>query len=222
VRHFFSPELRVFNGMTAPIDPVIVRGFEPLCRGDLDPDDYAVIRPRNRDTWHSDIRWISAARPETFRKFEAVFEASGIPELMAPYLDIDREVRLYAGFLVVRSLCAEPYFHVDWKQLNNEAFTLLTPITANAGDFGLLYKTFDGAEAEYRYKSGEAIVFGDHFRHSTKPGRSSEPVAILCFEFGSDRMEHWDKVFDSMGTQTRLFRKPDGEFLRTDASRSTY
>jgi hypothetical protein len=221
MRHFFNQELRVFNAMTAPIDPAITREFEPLCRGGLNPTDYDVVKPSGRN-WHSDIHWISAATPETFRKFESAFERSGIPELMAPYMDLEHEVRLYAGFLVVRSLCTEPYFHVDWKKLNNEAFTLLTPITDNAGDFGLLYKTYDGSEAEYRYTSGEAIVFGDHFKHSTKPGRSDQPVAMLCFEFGSDRMEHWDKVYDSMGTQARLHRKPDGEFIRADGSRISY
>jgi hypothetical protein len=68
--------------------------------------------------------------------------------------------------------------------------------------------------AEYAYRRGEAIILGDHFSHSTRPGASPEPVALLSFTFGTDRMEHWDKIALTAGRQSDLFRLPDGRFQR--------
>ena len=58
-------------------------------------------------------------------------------------------------------------------------------------------------------------MFGDIFRHSTKPGSSSKPVVLLCLEFGTDKLEHWDKIVRTVGHQTGLLRRPDGEFTRS-------
>jgi hypothetical protein len=210
VKHFFNPEMRVFNALTAPVDTAIVDEFVPLLSGDLDPamlDDY-----RTRPKWNSDLRWVSARNPEMFGRFEDAFRRLGVAERVEPYVAIDKEVRLFACVLHMRSRCDDTYFHSDWQGLNNDAFTLLTPITDNAAGFGLLYKQYDETIVEYEYKRGEAIIFGDLFCHSTKPGRSDEPVALLGFQFGSDRMEVWDRVLASVKNTTQLFRMPNGEF----------
>jgi len=99
--------------------------------------------------------------------------------------------------------------------LNNEAFTVLTPISDNARNFGLLYRKATGEIADYEYRSGEGILFGDNFLHSTKPGASDEPVALLCFQFGTDRMEHWPAIYAQMYRQVTQVRRPDGRFVRT-------
>ena len=213
MKHFFNPDLRVFNAMTADVDQNIVREFLPLCSGELDKSRFDVVTP-SAEKWNSDISWISAATPESFRLFESAFHRLGIPELVRDYLTVEHGVRLYFGSLIIRSRCTQPYFHVDWDRVNNEAFTMITPLAGSASEFGLLYETFDKKVAEYAYKPGEAIVFGDHFRHSTKPGQTGEDVALLCFEFGSDRMDFWDSIFASMGKQSLLFQKPDGSFFR--------
>jgi hypothetical protein len=215
MKHFFNPDLRVFNATAIPVDYAIVEEFKPLTKGDLDAADFDVIIARP-SKWKSDIRWISASNPTTFRIFESAFERLGIGAAVAAYLDIDREPRLYFGSLVVRGQCDEAYFHADWRGVDNDAFTFLTPITDNGEDFGLLYHNYRNEIAEYRYRTGEGIVFGDHFVHSTKPGTSDEPVALLCFEFGTDRMEHWDKVYGSINAQAHLFKLPNGEFQRFD------
>jgi hypothetical protein len=77
----------------------------------------------------------------------------------------------------------------------------------------MLYKKLNGTIAEYDYTIGEALIFGDHFIHSTKPGASDEPVVLLSFTFGTDKMEHWDKILHTAGYQSNLIRQPDGEFV---------
>jgi hypothetical protein len=32
------------------------------------------------------------------------------------------------------------------------------------------------------------LIFGDGFLHATKPGQSDEPVVLLSFTFGTDKM----------------------------------
>jgi len=213
VKNFLNPVLRVANAVTVNIDFEIVRPFSQIVNESANSDEFDVITPR-RSKWHSDIRWISARTPDSFRIFEEAFERLGLAASVAPYLDLDREPRLYFGSIIVRSRCDEPNFHTDWQNVGNRAFTALTPISDNASSFGLLYEDFKREVADYQYRTGEAIMFGDYFRHSTKPGRSEQPVAILSFEFGTDKMEYWDNIHASIRKQARLFRKPDGNFFR--------
>lgn len=212
MKHFLDPHLAAPNVLKVAVDHDIAREFLPLAQNSrLDPG-YAAVHP----PWESDIRWISASSPETFERFEDAFERLGIAAHVAPYLDLEREVRLYAGFLVMRGSCSEPNFHLDWERTNNEAFTLITPVSDNAAGFGLLYRKLNGEIGEYDYSPGEAIIFGDHFSHSTKPGQTDEPVVLLSFTFGTDKMVHWERIFRTAGYQSRLVRQPDGEFVRLD------
>jgi hypothetical protein len=209
VRHFLNESLVAPNVTTVPVDFGIIQELAPLASSTLPKAEFCIARP----PWRSDVRWISPRTVDGYRKFESIFERLGVAPHVAQYLDLDREVRVYAGFLVVRSECAEPDFHVDWEQTNNEAFTLITPLSTNTAGFGLLYRKLNGEIGEYDYKPGEAIILGDHFAHSTKPGRSDEPVVLLSFTFGTDKMEHWEKIQRTAGYQSALVRLPDGEFL---------
>lgn len=86
--------------------------------------------------------------------FQSAFDSLGIGTQAAPYLDLDKQVRLYAGFLVVRNRCSEAHFHVDWVRSNNEAFTCMIPASTNATQSGgCFYKQLTGAVGEYQYKS---------------------------------------------------------------------
>jgi hypothetical protein len=210
--HFVNRKLRAPNSMTVPVDPAIVGEFSAANYPKI--DGLRAVKPN----WQSDIEWIAPNVPEAHHVFESAFQRLGIAEHVRRFLDVEREVRLYSGFMVVRSECSAPNFHVDWIQTNNEAFTLLTPVSPVPEGFGLLYQTISGQIAEYDYKVGEAIVFGDYFNHSTKPGRSDEPVVLLCFEFGTDKMDHWDKIFATIGGQSAMLRRPDGEFMQTNLS----
>ena len=208
MKHFLNPDLLAPNVMTAAVDPAIVREFLPLCEGAADDPSLFTMHPG----WKSDIQWISANSIERFEMFESAFRRLGIAALVEPYLDLDKEVRLYAGFIIERSRCWDRNFHVDWMKTGNEAFTLLTPISDNASEMGILFEKLSRQIGSYAYKVGEAIVFGDNFLHSTQPGETAEPNYLLCFQFGTDRMEHWDKIVRTAGTQSQLIRQPDGAF----------
>ena len=211
MKHFLNSEMLAVNAKPIPVDPAIVAEFADASR--LPGRLISVVA--GADKWNSDIEWISADDEEAFKAFECAFHRLNIPEMAAPYIDVDKEVRLFAGFLVVRSRCTQPYFHTDWRNLNNEAFTVLTPVTDNAENFGLLYRKPTGEIGEYRYKIGEAIMFGDNFAHSTKPGESEEPVVLLCFQFGTDKMQYWPAINEQLNTQATQLRLPDGRLVRS-------
>ena len=210
MEQFINHAMLAPNVVTAGVDAAIVREFAALAAAKRDESDFATVDP----TWSSDLKWISANRPETFALFERAFERLDVARHVAQYLGVDEQARLFAGFLLIRTRCEAPHFHVDWSVSNNQAFTCITPVTDNAADFGLLYHKLTGETGEYRYEVGEAIIFGDHFSHSTKPGRSHAPVVLLCFQFGTDRMADWPPILASADTQSKLIRQPDGSFLR--------
>jgi len=210
MKHFINRDLLAPNVLTIPVDAAIVDEFAPIAADYSDRSRFYVQKPK----WSSDIVWVSANDEATFGLFQSAFDRMGIAAHVEPYLDLDRAVRLYCGFLVIRSRCAAADFHTDWVKTNNEAFTLNTPVVGQVDGFGLLYDRIDGTIGEYDYRRGEAIVLGDHFSHSTKPGASDEPVALLSFTFGTDRMEHWEKIKRTAGRQSDLYRLPDGRFER--------
>ena len=212
MKHFLNRDMLAPNVSTFAVDPQIPLGFRDPS---VLPGSFSTVRPSKRN-WHSDIQWISAADEDTFEIFQSAFDSLGIAAQAAPYLDLDKQVRLYAGFLVVRSRCSEAHFHVDWVHSNNEAFTCMIPASANATQSGLLYKQLTGAVGEYQYKAGEAIAFGENFAHSTKPGRFDEPVVLLCFEYGTDKMERWPNIYQTVGKQVTHLREPNGRFVRAD------
>jgi hypothetical protein len=208
VKHFVNQELNAPNVLKIKIDVEIVNELRVLFNTPLSDVDYCVSKPQ----WNSDIMWISPNSIVTFRIFYSIFKRIEVSRHVETYLDLDKKVRMYAGFLVVRSVCHQADFHFDWIDTDNEAFTLITPLSADPSGFGLLYQTLDGQTAEYDYKAGEALIFGDKFLHSTKPGHSADPVVLLSFTFGSDKMEHWDKIARTAGYQGNLLRLPNGHF----------
>jgi hypothetical protein len=215
--NFMNFELGAMNVLTAPVDPAIAARFQPLASASPPPDDYAVIRPK----WNSDIQWVSPNTEATFALFQAAFDEMGVAAMVAGRIAVDRAPRMYAGFIVLRTRCSAPNFHVDWTSTGTQAFTLITPISRNTKGFGLLYEKVTGSIGEYDYSPDEAILFSDDFSHSTKAGRSTEPVALLSFTFGTDRMEEWDRIVDTTGYQCLLIRQPDGQFAVTSPGLKT-
>lgn len=210
MKHFMNFDMGAPNVVTIPVDREVVGQFQTLAEGALAPDEYAVISP----PWHSDIKWISPNNATSFAAFEAAFDQLGIADHVAQYLDLEERPRLYNGFLLVRTTCSDTNFHVDWADAGNEAFTFITPLDERAQGFGLVYEKVNGSIGEYDYRPGEGILFGDKFVHSTKPGQSERPVALLCFQFGTDKMKHWDKIMETAGYQSLYIQQPDGRFAR--------
>jgi hypothetical protein len=210
VKKFINDEMMAPNVLRVPIDIGLAKQL-----GAIVTSRAARLKLYSHaPAWRSNVRWYSARFERDFRRFRSLFDKLEIAGHVEPYLDLAREVRLYNGFLVIRSRCTEPNFHVDWRDTNNEAFTLLTPLTDNGSGFGMLYKKLDGSIGEYDYKLGEALIFGDDFVHSTKPGVSNEPVVLLCFNFGTDKMGHWSKIQRTAARQSLLICRPDGQFQR--------
>jgi hypothetical protein len=207
VRHLFDPEWLARDVMRVAIDPAVPDSFAELA-ADPVPPGYHVERPG----WNSDVRWISAAEEGNFARFDAAFDALDVARHVLPHVDVDEVVRMYQGFVVLRSECRAPDYHTDWLDTGNQAFTLLTPIGDPVPGFGLSFVTITGETRSYDYRRGEALILGDNFLHSTQPGRSPRPAALLSFNFGTDRMEHWPAIRKTAGVQGGLVRRPDGVF----------
>ena len=207
MKNFFNEELQAPNVMTVSVDLEVAKEALVFC-SEASAETVSVVSPQ----WKSDIRWISPNSLHSFKTFYSIFKRLRIARHVREFVELSQDVRMYSGFLVTRSNCAQADFHVDWRDTGNEAFTLITPISENYKGFGLLYKRADGSTAEYEYKPGEAIIFGDSFLHSTKPGRADDPVVLLSFTFGSDNMQHWPKISKTAASQGNMVRMPDGRF----------
>jgi hypothetical protein len=212
MKQFHSEKFNASNVLTMDVDNTVVLEFAALLNQPLAAEHFHVTRPN----WHSDIEWLSPNSLLCFRYFLERFIRLGVAAHVEPYLDLDNACRMYSGFFVRRSSCQRADFHLDWVNTNNEAFTLITPVTANTKGFGLLYRQDDGVVAEYEYRIGEAIIFGDRFSHATKPGCSSDPVVLLSYTFGTDKMVHWHTIEPTGGNQGNLVRLPNGDLRVRD------
>ena len=173
--------------------------------------------------WSSDVGWCSADDQPTHDLFLSIFERMGLAKTFGPVISHgDGGVHLYSAFFVVRTSCTAPDLHVDYGDaVKTHALTLMTPLYEEYSaveDFQLLYTSEPGSKPRrYRYKLGEAIVFGAGFVHSTEPGvaplddsvGTRRAHAYLCFAFGSDREEHWSSIAETIdGNQTRQISRP--------------
>jgi hypothetical protein len=189
-----------------------IRHLKERFQSDEHAHKYAVTSP----DWSSDIKWISPNTIDEFKLFDRLFRDLGVADAVREYVDFEKEIRFFAGYFVTRSICEKADFHLDWFDANNEGFTLITPLTSNAGDHGLLYERKDGSIGEYRYEIGQAILFGDHFIHSTKPGKSDAPIVLFSMTFGTDKNEHLEKVSRSIFYAANIVRLPNGHFFVHD------
>jgi hypothetical protein len=210
MKYFFNDEMNAPNVLKVNVDASIVQELRRFSDLTDDNSAFAIHKPQ----WNSDICWISPNTAEMFDVFYSIFRRLNIAAHVKEFLDIENDVQMYCGFLVRRRACLMPNFHVDWVDTNNEAFTLITPLSDNTKNFGLLYQTQDGSIIEYEYKMGEALIFGDKFIHSTKPGWSEKATLLLSITFGTDKMQHWPKIAKTAATQSNLMRLPSGDFFR--------
>ena len=57
----------------------------------------------------------------------------------------------------------------------------------------------------------EAIVFGDGFEHATEPYPESESLRVmLSFTFGTDKVEHWNILKETIDCQSNYMILPCG------------
>ncbi|CAN5171432.1 hypothetical protein BH11PSE2_BH11PSE2_16090 [soil metagenome] len=224
-KQFINPQMRAPNVLEVDIPPGLIDSLKDVVRqvqairiksGDVVLDGGLTLHVTGPEGWDSDIRWISQADEAGYGFFEPLFRQSGVTDAVAEFIDYDRQIRLYSGFFVSRSLCSKPRFHADWVKGDNDAFTLIAPLTENCAGMGLVYRDITGREVDYPYRLGKGIVFGDHFVHATQAGRTSEPAVLLSFSFGTDRMENWPAISHTAAHQGICHRRPDGVFVRTE------
>ncbi len=157
------------------------------------------------------LLWVSSNSWQTYQQFERVFALFDFHDEIKERLDCDAMVRLYCGFFVVGDRADDETFHVDYRPGGN-AYTFLTPLFPIDPTHGnLLYKDEKGTTQTYRYKTGEAVIFGDQFEHGTQPYRQSDKTRVLfSLQLGTDKIEYWDILKQTIASQSRFLVLPCG------------
>jgi len=213
MKTFVNKHLNAHNVIELDVSQDIVNELVELFEMPLNENDFFVDSPG----WSSDVKWISQNSIKIYKVFLSTFKKLSIEEKLKTYIDYENEIIMYSGFFVTRSKCTSPNFHMDWTaETENNAFTLITPIIHPENGPNLIYVNCDGTVSTYRYRKGKALTFGTNFVHSTEPRLSNERSVLLCFTFGTDKIEHWPAISKTAETQGNLLRLPDGNFRVRD------
>lgn len=221
-KHFISKEFLAPNVLEIDVDPALI---EPCLK--LVPElrritgnklpvtlgDGLNLYVQGPATWSSDIRWVSQNDLASMAWFDALYHAIAPYRHVERYIAYDREIVLYSGSFITRSICRDFDWHQDWDKGENDAFVFLTPLSDACEAMRLVYSNLRGGTSEYTYRQGKGLIFGDHFIHSTAPGEAAEPEVLLCLNFGTDRMDNWDQIALTTGRQGNCHRRPDGVFV---------
>jgi hypothetical protein len=165
------------------------------------------------------LLWVSNDNIESYRVFERFFRALGVADDIKPLTDFDHDIVLYSGSFIVGDHLDEPAWHFDYHDGAN-AYSLLTPMfELDCGHGNLLYRDDSGSVGRfpkigtYAYTPGEALIFGDGFLHSTEPyGLGSSLRVLVNLAFGSDKLDHWNVLKQTVGTQSNFMRLPCGHW----------
>jgi hypothetical protein len=222
-KQFLSPRFKAPNVFEVECDLEVLARCDPMIapiraaaavagKGAVSAGPLRLFKTGPSD-WSSDIAWISQDDRESYDWFKALFDDLGLAAQVERHVTFDKAIVLYSGFFVTRSQCQSPHFHFDWIGGNNDAFTLVTPLTEHAGHFDLIYRQFDGCQGAYPYRLGKGLLFGDWFEHSTSVDNTGEQEVLLSMSFGTDRMENWPAISKTAAQQGRTHVQPDGLFV---------
>lgn len=102
-------------------------------------------------------------------------------------------------------------WHKDFCDGAN-AYTLITPLFELDHAHGnLMYKDILSNIKNYKYKMNEAVVFGDGFEHVTELYAKTDKLRVmLSFTFGTDKIECWDTLKETIGEQSNYMILPCG------------
>jgi hypothetical protein len=157
------------------------------------------------------LLWISGNNPETYAIFRRFFDSLDIDDDIKELVDYDEKIVVYCGSLVIGDHSSEHSFHVDYQPGAN-AYSLLTPLfDLDPGHGDLLYREGDDTIKAYTYEVGEGLLLGDTFYHCTEPYRSTGHLRVLItITLGTDKMEHWDVLKQTIATQSDFLIQPCG------------
>ena len=156
------------------------------------------------------LLWFSNNDAETYAIFRRFFDALSIENEIRKLVDCQQRIIMYCGFLVIGDRAPAAQWHCDYAP-NANAFTLITPLfELDPGHGHLLYRLGDQTQ-RYQYTLNEAILFGEKTAHTTEPYAPSAKKRILVsLTFGSDKLEYWPHLQESLDSQAQYFMLPCG------------
>lgn len=162
------------------------------------------------------LLWFSCNNQKTYNIYRRFFDALGIEQEVKELVEYDKNIIMYCGFLVIGDRAEDFMWHVDYFPDAN-AYTLITPLFELDNDHNhLLYKNSDKVISSYKYSINEAIIFGDHFVHSTEPYEKAKRKRILLsITFGTDKLQHWKALKRTIESQSKFLILPCGHRLGT-------
>jgi hypothetical protein len=161
------------------------------------------------------LLWFSNNDAQTYAIFRRFFDALAIENELRELVDCRQKIIMYCGFLVIGDRAPAAQWHCDYAPGAN-AFTLITPLfELEPGHGHLLYRLGNQAE-RYQYNLGEAILFGEKTAHTTERYSQSVKKRILVsLTFGTDKLEYWPHLKESLDTQAQYFMLPCGHVYGT-------
>lgn len=156
------------------------------------------------------LLWFSNNDAETYSMFRHFFDALAIEDEVRDLVDCRQGIVMYSGFLVIGDRAPAAQWHNDYAP-GAQAFTLITPLfELDPGHGHLLYKL--GHETQrYPYTLNEAILFGEKTSHTTEPyPPSTNKRVLVSLTFGTDKLEYWPNLKESLDTQAQYFVLPCG------------
>lgn len=162
------------------------------------------------------LLWISNNCEWSYQMFLRFFDSLELSEDIKQLVDYKDRIQMYSGFFVVGNRAPKPIWHYDYFEGAN-AYTLITPLFELHELHGnLKYEIDQKTTSRYQYKSGEAIILGDGFLHSTEPYPISPHMRVLLsVTFGSDNLDHWPVLKKTISTQSSYTMMPCGHLVDT-------
>ena len=181
-RQFYNTRLGAPNVLELHVPPEVVNRTTPILADLQDAlRRYRTELPRygsassrvggfffSRPLWASDITWVSADDDRAHTFFQGIFDELNVSRRMAQYIEHDENITLYTAFIVYRTKCTAPNYHVDYEPgVGTNAFTMMIPLSDLAllqerDDFQLLYGTSGDDEEELLslHEHGFAKTYG--------------------------------------------------------------
>ena len=157
------------------------------------------------------LLWISNNNTQTYNIFKSFMSELDVMEDIRSLVDCEDQIEVYCGFFVVGNKMDRQTWHKDFLDGAN-GYTLITPLYELETSHGnLMYKDKSLNIKNYKYKVNEAIIFGDGFEHATEPySKTDELRVMLSFTFGTDKIEYWDTLKETIGEQSNYMILPCG------------
>lgn len=161
------------------------------------------------------LLWFSNNDASTYNIFRRFFDALAIQDEVKKLVDYHRSIVMYCGFLVIGDRAPAAQWHNDYST-NANAFTLITPLFELEPDHGHLLYKLENKSLRYQYRLGEAIFFGEKTAHTTEPYEpSTKKRVLLSITFGTDKIEYWPFLRESLDSQAQYFVLPCGHVYGT-------